>query len=148
RMVVFPENLTTDSEASYVVTHGSANSISMTRWEAEERAKADERAGKERPEDWNHEGVGWYISHPIDELEFRLKLPISLADVQPYLRCDRLQGFPDFKINDFGDAEIPPAPVFDIDTGMEIEEGRAPQYDPEDDMWHLLIHRPVVGYRY
>ena len=64
------------------------------------------------------------------------------------MRCERRRGFPDFKLNEWGDAEMPPDVVLDIDTDMEAEEGRAPHYDPARGIWNLVIHRPVVGYRY
>ena len=48
RIVVLRENLADDREreANYAVSHACANCITMTRWEAEERALADERVGK------------------------------------------------------------------------------------------------------
>jgi hypothetical protein len=148
RAVVLPQDLIGDREASYIVSHTSANSIVMTRWEADERARAVERAGKQRREDWDQEGVGCYVSHPVEKLHFKVSLPTSLAEVRPYVRCDRQRGFPNLKITEWGDAEVTPAATFDIDTDMEVEEGRAPHYNPADGMWHLEINRPVVGYRY
>lgn len=148
RMVVLAENLEGEREANYVVSHTSSNSIVMTRWEADERARIDEQAGPRRRADWDQEGVGCYISHPVEELHFKLSLPTSLADVRPYVRCDRQSGFPNFKISEFGDAELASNPTFDLDSEMEIAEGRAPHYDPADGMWHLIVRRPVVGYRY
>ena len=141
--------MTGSREANYTVSHACANSITMTLWEAEERALAGERAEKQRSEDWDQEGVGTYVNHPVEELEFRLNLPASLAEVHPYVRCERQRGFPNFKLNEWGDAEAPPPDaVFDIDTDMEAEEGRSPHYNHADGTWKLVIHRPVVGYRY
>ncbi|VIO64956.1 3',5'-cyclic adenosine monophosphate phosphodiesterase CpdA [Bradyrhizobium ivorense] len=148
RMVILPAKLESDRGANYTVSHTSSNSIVMTSWEADERARAEERGGVQRRGDWDQEGVGCFVSHPVNELHFKLSLPASLSEVRPYLRCDRLSGFPNFKINEWGDAELPDNPVFDIDTEMEDGEGRSPYYDPADKMWHLVIHRPVVGYRY
>jgi hypothetical protein len=98
----------------------------MTRWEAEERAGAGEHAGKPRDPLWDTEGVSFYVAHPVEELEFRLALPPSLADVRPYVRCERRRGFPDFRISEYGDADIPPRTPFDIDADMEAEGPRAP----------------------
>lgn len=148
RMVVLPTKLERDREAKYVVSHTSSNSIVMTRWEADERARAEERRGSQRRGDWDQEGVGCFVSHPVNELHFKVSLPTSLSDVRPYVRCDRLSGFPNFKINEWGDTEFPANPVFDIDTEMEDGEGRSPYYDPADRMWHLVVRRPVVGYLY
>jgi hypothetical protein len=148
RMVVLPENLSTDRVARYAVKHASANSMTMTLWEAKERAEADERAGKQRSDAWDEEGVSCFINHPVEELQLKLTLPPSLADVYPYLRCERLRGFPNFRINEWGDAELSPDAAFDADSEMDAEEGHAPHHDRNDGMWHLTIRRPVVGYRY
>lgn len=148
RIVVLPANLEGEREAKYVVSHTSANSIVMTRWEADERARAEERKGLERRPDWDQEGVGCFVSHPVEKLHFKVSLPTSLSDVRPYIRCDRLKGFPNFNVNAWGDAELPTNPMFDIDTEMEVGEGRSPYFEPADGMWHLIVHRPVVGYRY
>jgi predicted phosphodiesterase len=149
RMVVLPWDLEGEREARYTVSHTCANSIMMTRWEAEERARAlEKKSGKPRAADWDQEGVGCYVGHPLGELHFRLRLPPSLSDVRPYIRCDRRRGFPNFAISEAGNAEVTSPAAFDIDGDMEAAEGQSPYYKPADGMWHLIVHRPVVGYRY
>jgi len=118
----------------------------MERWEAEERARSDERQGRPRRPDWDQEGVGCYIRHPIERLELRLRLPASHAGVRVTLRCERHAGFPDFAITTWGDAELSPDARFESDPGMEAVEGRKPDFD--DGIWRLTVERPVVGYRY
>ncbi|MET0678135.1 MAG: metallophosphoesterase [Bradyrhizobium sp.] len=149
RMVVLPWDLEGEREASYTVSHTCANAIKITRWEAEERARALERtSGKSRDSDWDQEGVGCYVSHPVEELHFKLSLPPSLSDVRPYIRCDRQRGFPNYAVSATGNAEVTAPPAFDIDSDMETAEGQSPNYSLADGMWHLTVHRPVVGYRY
>jgi 3',5'-cyclic AMP phosphodiesterase CpdA len=148
RMVTLSQNLEGEREADYVVSHTCSNSLVMTRWEADERARMAERNGQPRRGDWDQEGVGCVISHPVEELHLKLSLPATLSDVRPYVRCDREARFPNFKVDEWGNAELQPNPTFDIDTEMEIAEGRSPHYNPADKMWHLIVRRPVVGYRY
>jgi hypothetical protein len=42
---------------------------------------------------------------------------------------------------------LPKDAVFDIDTDMESEEDR-PHFDTAKGTWHLVVKRPLVGYRY
>jgi len=146
RLVVLSAGLKGESEANYMVRHRCSNSVVMTRWEAEERARGSEQEGVFRGEDWDQEGVGCTIRHPIEKLQLQLSLPDSLAGVSPYLCCERQAGFPNFLITQWGDADLSADARFDRDGEMDAAEGAKPYFD--EGIWRLTVERPVVGYRY
>jgi len=146
RLVVLPAPLECDREVRYSVRHSCSNSVVMTGWEAEERACDDERQGMARRADWDQEGVGCYIRHPIERLELQLRLPPSLAGVRPTLRCERQAEFPDFAVTRWGDAELCPDANFQIDEDMATADGQMLRFD--DGIWRMTVFWPVVGCRY
>jgi len=145
RLVVLPP-LKGDSEASYTVRHRFSNSVMMTRWEAAERARGNEQEGMPRGADWDQEGVGCTIRHPIEKLQLQLSLPDSLARVFPYLCCERQAGFPNFSVTQWGDAELSADAPFERDVEMDAAVRFVPYF--ENGIWRLPVERPIVGYRY
>ncbi|MCL2715801.1 MAG: metallophosphoesterase, partial [Alphaproteobacteria bacterium] len=145
-LVALPPAFKGDRNASYTVRYSLANSVVMTRWEAEERACYAEQQGMRREADWDRESVGCTIRHPIEEREFRLSLPQCLADAHPYLCCERPVEFPNFRISEWGDAELSADSRFERDTEMEAAEGKIPYFDKG--IWRFTVKRPVVGYGY
>ena len=147
RVVVLPESLGNDRVANYAVKQACANSIMMTRWEAEERARPD--AGGDRPEGWDEEWVGTIVKAPVEEIVLDLVLPESLASVTPYVRCERPHRFPAYEI-DAGsdDAEVAAQTQWDVDPEMRAAEERYLSYVPKKGCWRLVVRHPLVGYRY
>jgi len=145
--VRFPERLGGEREATYTVRHACSNSVVMTQWEAEERARCDEQGGMDRTADWDQESVGCQVRHPIEILKLELSLPRSLDGVYPYLCCERPEGFPNFPISPWGDAELSPDVRFERDTEMDAAEGKIPYHD-KGGIWRATVKHPIVGYHY
>ncbi|WP_158801079.1 metallophosphoesterase [Acidisoma sp. L85] len=140
KIVVLPEPLNY-RPTGYAVTYACANSMNMTMWEAAQRATF------EGGEPDNTEWVGGYVSYPVEEFTLSVRLPKTLADVRPRIRCHRRRGFPGFEVSQRGNAELPDTPVrYDEDTG-EAETSRL-VYDRVSERWSATIRRPMVGYRY
>jgi len=146
-LVALPAKFHRGDEANYTVRHSFSNSVVMTRWEAQERARSDEREGTLRSADWDQESVGCQIRHPIEKLQLLLSVPRSLEGAYPYLCCERPTGFPNFPITQWGDVELSPDVSFDRDTEMEAAEGQIPYHD-KGGIWRWTVEHPVVGYRY
>jgi predicted phosphodiesterase len=141
--IVLPQSLSRMREATYKIYQAGANCMMMTAWEAKERARA---AGR-RPEDAEAEWVGVRIGYPIEKITIELKLPDSLRQVQPYLRCERHKGFPDYRIENC-DANFAPDTLWHIDDTMSREEEDHLRYIPSQGVWRLVIERPMVGFQY
>jgi hypothetical protein len=141
--VVLPQSLARMREATYKIYQAGANCMVMTLWEAQERARASGR----RLEDGEAEWVGVRVGYPIEKITIELKLPDSLSQAQPYLRCERYEGFPNYEI-DSCDANFAPDTAWYIDDTMSREEGDHLRYIPSQGVWRLVIERPMVGFQY
>jgi 3',5'-cyclic AMP phosphodiesterase CpdA len=149
RMVVLPESLGGSRQANYVVNHACANSIIMTRWEAEERARAKTLPGAALPAGWDEEWVGMIVKSPVEEIVLNLVLPESLAAATPYISCYRPSTFPVYGIDELTkDCEVTPETQWEFDGEMRDEEARYLSYVPEKGCWKIVIRRPLVSYRY
>lgn len=134
--------------AAYKLVHGYANSIAMTRWEAEERWRVDHGENEPKAAGWNEEWVGARISHPTQQLRLSLKLPRSLADVRPRVACRRHQDFPAYRIDSFRDAIMPEGACRHDDPDMQRDEQENLRFEPASGAWILTVHQPMVGYVY
>jgi len=143
-IVLLPETPSSNRPANYAVTHSFANSMIMTRWEAEQRAKTKPASGDDL-EEW----VAWLVSFPIDKMVLALTLPQSLSLVVPYVRCMRPSGFPNYKINDTDDVDDDAQKLLhEHDRVMSEEEAPHLNYDPARGRWQLIVRQPMVGYIY
>ncbi len=131
--------------ASYAIVYGCSNCMTMTRWEALEKAKPqpDEvpRAG------FDTDFVGVRISTPTRKLVLKAKFPESLLTVQPHVVCQRHPQYPRYDIDDWGDAKISPLNMV-IDSETRDEEKQGLRYEAPTRTWILEVDRPMVGYQY
>jgi 3',5'-cyclic AMP phosphodiesterase CpdA len=148
RVVVLPESLGNGDPANYTVRHACANSMMMTRWEAEERARAN-ADNEDRPGGWDEEWVGTIVKAPVEEIVLEVVLPESLGSAKPYVRCERPRAFPAYDIDSVtDDVQVTPQTQWDLDDEMRNEEARHLSYVPEKGCWRLVVRRPLVSYRY
>jgi 3',5'-cyclic AMP phosphodiesterase CpdA len=129
----------------YGVSHGCANCMTMTHWEAVEKAKP--APGEVPRAGFDYEWVAARIVHPVGRLVLRAKFPPSLAMVQPQVACQRHPQYPAYKIDDWGDAEMDPAGML-IDPELQEAEKRELHYEASTRTWTLDVDRPIVGYQY
>jgi 3',5'-cyclic AMP phosphodiesterase CpdA len=129
--------------ANYAIVYGLANCMTMTRWEALERAKPppDREAG------FDTEWVGMRVSFPMRKLVLKAKFPQSLAMAQPHVECRRDPHFPAYKIDDWGDAQVGPLNMV-IDLEAQDEEQQELCYEAPTRTWTVEIDRPIVGCLY
>jgi 3',5'-cyclic AMP phosphodiesterase CpdA len=145
----------------YRVSCATANSINMTRWECEERARLE----KVRPEHWDKEWVSFRVVHPIRELILTLKLPPAFGEVKPALNCRRFEGYPAYETKTWrakssddeevetktaphGDAEFSETTEWIEDQDMTAHEAENLRFEPESGLWRLKLKFPMVGYNY
>jgi 3',5'-cyclic AMP phosphodiesterase CpdA len=133
------------SPANYSVSHGCANCMTMTRWEAKEKAKP--APGAVPNEGWDDEWVGVRIVHPTRRLVLSAKFPQSLVAAQPEVVCFRHSQYPGYVIDRWGDADMPPENL-PIDLELLEEEQRGLRFDASTRTWSLKVDRPMVGYLY
>ncbi|WP_407121462.1 hypothetical protein [Bradyrhizobium sp. STM 3561] len=140
--VKFGDGLRRNGDAtSYGFRYACSNSIKMTKWEAEEKA----RLKKDKKTEWEEEWIGLRVLFPTKCLRLSVKLPESLNGVEPYIRCLRPASFPDYEVNKWGDVKAGTSPpVVDIGT---LDEERL-QYKASTRTWRLEVERPMVGYVY
>jgi predicted phosphodiesterase len=129
----------------YTVSHGCANCMKMTRWEAIERIEKGVK--RELPAGYDHEWVGARVAHPTRTLELKVKFPPSLAAVQPRIEAKRHPQYPVYEIDDWGDAVLRPKEL-EIDSIVQDEEEWDLRYDAPNSTWTLQVDRPLVGYLY
>jgi 3',5'-cyclic AMP phosphodiesterase CpdA len=144
--VNFPGGL--GGEARYTLKAAIANGMMMTRWEAEQRRKHPS-ALRGQDDAWDEEWIGTSVAHPIEELTKILKLPESLKNVVPFLRCRRHNRFHDLELDEFGDVQVgvDAASYLDDDAMREVEQQNL-RFDREQSAWVLTISLPPVGYMY
>ncbi|MGE0417392.1 MAG: metallophosphoesterase [Acetobacteraceae bacterium] len=147
-VVRLPHSPSDGRTAAYRLVHGYANSIAMTLWEAEERWRVDHGDGTARTGGWNEEWVGARITHPTRELTLRLKLPPTLADIQPRVACRRHRDFPAYGIDAARDAVMPGNACPHDDPDMQRHEQENLKFDPSSGAWVLTVEQPMVGYVY
>jgi len=130
------------SPSKYGILHGCANCMIMTRWEAREKASARnlQSAALDR------EFFGARVTFPTRMLRLILKFPPSLVNVQPLVEARRSPAHPDYKIDQWGDAEVKYRDMI-VDGDAQGEE-QALRYDAAARTWTIEIDRPIVGYAY
>ena len=84
---------------SYGIIHGCANCMTMSRWEANEKARLAANASS-----FKDEFVGARVTFPTRKLRLTAKFPESLVGVQPYVQCRRMPQYPSYDIDECGDA--------------------------------------------
>jgi len=129
----------------YAVSHGCANCMKMTHWEARERVERG--VEQSLPPDFDEEWIGARITYPARKLELKVKFPPSLAMVQPEVETRRHPRYPVHDVDPWGDAQLRPKEL-EIDPAVQQEEKRELRYDAPDRTWILSIDRPLVGYQY
>ncbi|CCD92065.1 conserved hypothetical protein [Bradyrhizobium sp. ORS 375] len=138
----------------YQFSHGCANCMTMTQWEAVERLERG--TPKPHPQGFDDEWVGIRVPFPAQKLTLKVRLPRSLADVQLALECLRPPGYPNYDIDQWGDAKFEGDKgvddAVDAPSGWEIdkscEETPTLTYDARSQTWELVIDHPLVGYQY
>ncbi|MGJ5175985.1 metallophosphoesterase family protein [Bradyrhizobium oligotrophicum] len=142
-----------DKPLAYEFSHGCANCMMMTQWEAVERLERGTR--KQHPPGFDDEWVATRVTFPARTLILKVRFPKSLADVQPYVECRRPPRYPNYDIDEWGDAKLDgddgavDAPSgLEIDSGTLQEEAPALSYDARSQTWKLVIDHPLVGYQY
>lgn len=141
----------------YSFSHGCANCMKMSRWEAIQRADGGV-AQEVYPAGFDNEWVGARVALPARKLILSVKFPASLVGVQPYVECRRPPDYPRYEIDEWGDAKLD-LPKADTDgdeqdkrmwpdTIVENEAKRYLCYDAPSQTWLLEIDRPFVGYQY
>ncbi len=129
---------------SYRVRWACANGTNLTRWEAEERTTAEDRA-----DGWDEEWLSDTITHPLDRLLLTLKFPPSLAACRPVLECRRPSSYPAYELSQTGsgDADLRDKEWLKDDKITECDKDQF-QYDPVNGLWRLDVADPMVGYNY
>ncbi|MGK9339804.1 metallophosphoesterase family protein [Sinorhizobium meliloti] len=140
--VHFPDGSLRGSGVTYRLTYACANSIIMTPWECAERARWGQLS----------EGtltyVGIRVTHPVENLSLTLKLPPTLANVQPYVSCRRIPQYPVYDMDPSGDAVFSDDSDWIIDPAMTKHESSYLHFDARSEAWLLRVDRPLVGYEY
>ena len=124
--------------------HGCANCMTMTLWEAHEKARFS--IDSKPIVDPDREFVGVRVSHPTRTLRLKVTFPLSLAGVQPRVECHRLPKHPIYNIDQWGDAVLDVQDMV-IDDEAQAEE-KSLRYDPSTRTWTLEVDRPFVGFGY
>ncbi|MBR1135426.1 MULTISPECIES: metallophosphoesterase family protein [Bradyrhizobium] len=139
-----------DKPVPYEFSHGCANCMMMTQWEAVERLERGTR--KPRPQGFDHEWVGVRVTFPARTLILKVRFPRSLGQVQPDVECRRPPRYPNYEIDQWGDAKLDDTtgapPGLEIDSDTLHEEAHALSYDAPSQTWKLVIEHPLVGYQY
>jgi 3',5'-cyclic AMP phosphodiesterase CpdA len=129
----------------YTVSHGCANCMLMTRWEARERIEKGVK--RELPPGYDQEWIAMRVSYPTRTLELKIKFPSSLVAVQPRIEVRRLPQYPLYRVDDWGDAVLQPKEL-EIDPTVQDEEEWDLRYDARHRTWILRVDCPLVGYQY
>lgn len=134
----------------YSVTYACANCITMTRWEAAERAreKGKDQGKMSLPDGWDEEWVGLRVLSPSDEMDLSVTFPESMKNIHPYLTCFRHPEYPVYDTDELGDAKMPHRSCLVSDWEMRDKEVKQLGYNPQSCTWHIRIERPIVGYDY
>lgn len=142
--VVFPEGNSREDPIAYEIRYACGNSVNMTRWEADERARKD-GSGRKLSQNWDEEWVGVDIARPTEELILELKLPDSLEAITPFLSCSKPLSYPPSYDRD---GKIVLGTEFTIDPLMLRSEGGNLRYDRDEKVWKITVANPLPGYKY
>ncbi|MEA2884477.1 MAG: hypothetical protein QOH32_3733 [Bradyrhizobium sp.] len=142
------EPLNSDSEPlSFGIQEAATNSISMSRWEMDERS-----LHKNRKVSASHdEQLGFNVTYPVERLLLHLQFPPELDGITPQVTCHRHPDSPNFPLR-FRREERPspgsPDPNYLPDLDLTREEAKRLRYEAKERRWILDIDRPIPGNRY
>jgi predicted phosphodiesterase len=140
--------LNSDSDPlTFGIHEAATNSISMSRWEMDERSR--HRDGTVSAS--HHEELGFNVTYPVERLLLHLQFPPELDGITPEVVCQRHPHSPNFPLRFRREERPSPSdPLLDYvpEEDLTREEAKRLRYEAKERRWILDIDRPIPGNRY
>ena len=119
---------------NYGIKHRSINTFLVGTWEA---------GLLKRGEDW----VSLLVRFPTRRLRLTVKIPDGVTDLRPRVSVRPRTGYPDLKLDTYGDLDQTGDEDYDVDAAMtEHEKDKLSEAEPGT--WVLDVGYPIVGFQY